>query len=99
MTNERRNELDDIGKALKSRSGRRMLWRLLEFAGVFHSTFSTDAMVMAFNEGKRAQGLMLLADIHAVDPDGYILMAKEADARAKAKGAEIERQREQSESD
>jgi len=99
MTNERRNELDDIGKALKSRSGRRMLWRLLEFAGVFHSTFSTDAMVMAFNEGKRAQGLMLLADIHAVDPDGYILMAKEAKARQEAKEAERERNSNGSESE
>ena len=75
-----------------------MMWRLLEMGGVFHATFSTDAMVMAFQEGKRNQGLMLLADIMAVDPDSYILMAKEAKARVEAKGAEIERNRE-SESD
>lgn len=94
MTNERQQELDDIEKQMKTRSGRRLMWRLLEMAGVFRSSFSTDASVMAFQEGKRNQGLVLLSDIMAVDPDGYILMAKEAKARQEAKEAERERQRE-----
>ncbi len=94
MTNERQQELDDIEKQMKTRSGRRLMWRLLEMAGVFRSSFATDASVMAFQEGKRNQGLVLLSDIMAVDPDGYILMAKEAKARQEAKEAERERQRE-----
>ncbi len=99
MTNERRQELDDIEKCMKTRSGRRLLWRLLEMAGVYRSTFSQDALVMAFQEGQRNQGLMLLTDIHAVDPDGYILMAKEAKARQEAKEAERERNSNGSESE
>lgn len=82
------DELKDIADMMKRRSGRRLMWRLLQDAQVFHSTFSVDPLVMAFNEGKRAQGLMLLADIQAVDPDGYILMAKEARARQEAKEKE-----------
>jgi hypothetical protein len=84
---------------MKSRSGRRLMWRLLEMSGVFHSTFNCDALIMAFQEGKRNQGLMLLADINQVDPQGYILMANEAKARQEAKENEDERRRNESESD
>lgn len=99
MTNERQQELDDIEKQMKTRSGRRLMWRVLELAGVFRSSFSTDALAMAFQEGQRNQGLILLIDIQTVDPDGYTLMAKEAKARQEAKEAERERSKQQSESE
>ena len=95
---DRQNELDDISKIMKSRSGRRFMWRILEMAGVFRSSFNMDALVMAYNEGTRNHGLILLADIMTVDTDGYILMANEAKARLEAKEKEDERRRE-SESD
>lgn len=95
---DRQNELEDIAKIMKSRSGRRFMWRLLESAGIFVTTFNHDALVMSFNEGKRNQGLWLLADIMAIDTDSYILMAKEAQARLEAKEKEDERRRTESES-
>lgn len=94
VSKERQQELDDIEKCLKTRHGRRLMWRVLELAGVFRSSFSTDALAMAFQEGQRNQGLILLIDIQTVDPDGYILMAKEAKARQEAKEKEDERRRE-----
>lgn len=90
---ERLNELEDVKRQMKSRGGRRLLWRILEMAGIYHSSFSLEPLLMANKEGARNIGLMLLADIMAVDPDGYILMAREAKARddQKAKEAELER--------
>ena len=54
--------------------------------------------MMAFNEGRRNQGLMLLADIMEIDADNYILMTKEAKARQEAKEMDDERNRANSES-
>ena len=87
----RQTELDDIAKIMKNRAGRRFMWRMLEQAGIFQPTFSPDALVMSFQEGKRNQGLMLFLDIMTVDPNGYTLMANEAKARLEAKEMEDER--------
>lgn len=91
---DRQNELEDIRKIMTSRSGRRFMWRMLEIAGVFHASFNPDALIMAYNEGTRKQGLVLLADIMAIELDKYILMANEAKARLEAKEREDERNRE-----
>jgi hypothetical protein len=95
---DRQNELEDISKIMKSRSGRRFMWRLLEGAGVFRSSFNVEPLVMAYNEGTRNQGLILLSEIMTVDSDGYILMANEAKVRLEAKEREDERRRNESES-
>ena len=49
-------------------------------AGVFRSTFHTSGSVMAFNEGTRSQGIKLLTQIMATNPDAFTLMQKEAKA-------------------
>ena len=97
-TVERQNELEDIAKIMRTRGGRRFMWRVLEGAGIFHSSFHTDALMMAFNEGRRNQGLILLADIMEIDADNYILMTKEAKTRQEAKELDDERNRANSES-
>jgi hypothetical protein len=57
--------------------GRRLVWRQLAASRVFHSSFDPTAMNMAFNEGRRAEGLRLLAQVHALCPDLYPTMMKE----------------------
>lgn len=60
--------------------GRAWLWRELEMAGIFRSTFSSDAMQLAFLEGQRNRGLWLLAQVTRINPEAYVLMMREAAA-------------------
>jgi hypothetical protein len=67
-------------RSLMSDSGGRMwMWDLLGLCGVYHASFSTDALVMAFNEGRRDIGNRLLAEINRLDggPELYRRMASE----------------------
>ena len=50
---ERENEEADIKWLMSSKKGRRVMWRLLDQAGVFKLSFNTNAMTMAFAEGNR----------------------------------------------
>lgn len=70
-------EEDDIRWLLSSRKGRRIVWRLLDQAGVFRSTFNTNSMQMAFAEGNRNLGLRLLAIVQSVAPELFPTMTKE----------------------
>jgi len=73
---EERDERD-LRWLMSSRQGRRIAWRLLERAGVTNSSFSTNAMQMAFNEGFRNYGNWMLARIIAVCPEKYPELLKE----------------------
>lgn len=73
----RENEESDVKWLMSSKRGRRVVWRLLDQAGVFRTTFSTNAMSMAFAEGNRNQGLRLIAMIHVLCPEQYPAMMKE----------------------
>jgi hypothetical protein len=57
--------------------GRRIAWRLLERAGVFRSTFNTNAMTMAANEGGRSLGLFLLDELLEASPGVLTRMMQE----------------------
>jgi len=74
---ERENEASDVKWLMNNKRGRRMVWRLLDRAGVFRSSFATNSMTMAFSEGNRNYGLQLLGIIHAVCPELYPVMLKE----------------------
>lgn len=74
---QRQIEVDDLKFVMGHRQGRRFVWRQLESYGVFRSSFSTDPVVMAFNEGGRNLGLKLIAEIHQHCPDRYAEMTKE----------------------
>lgn len=67
----------DLKWLMDSKRGRRIVWRQLDRAGVFRLSFHTDAMVMAFAEGNRNEGLHILAQVHALCPDRYLTMVKE----------------------
>ena len=73
----RETEEADFKWLMSSKRGRRIIWRLLEQAGVFRSSFSTTAMQMAFNEGNRNNGNRTLALIHTHCPELYPIMLKE----------------------
>lgn len=68
---EIRRMRDDLRRVLSSEHGRRVLYRIVERAGVFRAVFSSDALVMAHNEGRRNEGLMLLADIEEAAPEQW----------------------------
>lgn len=70
-------QYDDLRIVLTSRAGRRFIWRLLEEGRVFHSTFHTDAGVMAFGEGKRAGAIALINELVARHYDAYLQMQHE----------------------
>jgi hypothetical protein len=58
----RAEEISDLRKVLSSESGRRLVKRLLERAGVFRISFTPgDQGVTAFNEGNRNLGLWVMA--------------------------------------
>jgi hypothetical protein len=75
--NLRLTELDDIKWLMGEKRGRRLMWRLFSRAGIYRSSFSTNAILMAGSEGERSVGLDFLADVHLVDPDAHNLMTKE----------------------
>jgi hypothetical protein len=70
-------ESDDVKWLMGNKRGRRIIWRQLEHAGVFQLSFNATAMVMAFNEGRRSEGLRVLAQIHQSCPEQYITMMQE----------------------
>jgi len=73
----RESEESDIKWLMSSAKGRRIIWRLLDRAGVFRLSFNTNAMQMAFAEGNRNEGLKLLGQVHSLSPELYPTMLKE----------------------
>lgn len=71
------NEDEDFKWLMGSKRGRRIVWRLLDRAGVFRLSFNTNAMQMAFAEGNRNEGLRVLSQIHTLCPELYQVMVKE----------------------
>ena len=70
-------EEEDIKWLMGKKRGRRIIWRLLEGAGVFRLSFNATAMQMAFNEGNRNYGLNLLNTIHISCHELYPVMIRE----------------------
>jgi hypothetical protein len=58
-------------------NGRAYVFRRLESAHVFHTSFDPNALTMSFREGERNQGLSLLSDIMLHCPDKFTLMLQE----------------------
>ena len=73
----RENEEVDLKWLMSNKRGRRIIWRLLDQAGVFRLSFNTNSMQMAFAEGNRNFGNRMLAMIHSLCPELYPQMVKE----------------------
>lgn len=57
--------------------GRRLVWKQLEAARVFHPVYDPKPIPMAFNEGRRQHGLSLLERINTLCPHLYQVMVAE----------------------
>lgn len=85
-TNQKKRNLRKtaaLKKMMFDPEGRMWMWDLLTLCGIFHSSFSIDALRCAFNEGRRDIGLRLLADINQLSPELYIRMVGENQAKEK----------------
>jgi hypothetical protein len=81
-----REEGSAVQALLSSREGRDWMYALLEQCHTFHSSFSTDPLQMAFNEGERNIGIKLMAVIMRACPHRYNEMIQEAnDVRSSQK--------------
>jgi len=74
---KRERELGDLKKVLEKAEGRRFVWRILSQAGIFRTSFSPNALNMAFNEGGRNIGMIVLDDIMTATPDSFQRMQRE----------------------
>ena len=74
----RQTRIDTAMAALMADAGgRALVWSLLGQCGVFRSSFTPCPGQTAFNEGQRAIGLSVLAHIHRVSPEHYVVMSQE----------------------
>jgi hypothetical protein len=74
--NRRDTELDDLRQLLKTKWGRRLVWRVLEKAGIHRTSFTGNSTTF-FNEGQRNIGLWLESEVTDADTNGYLQMIKE----------------------
>lgn len=71
-------ERADFKWLMSSKRGRRIVWGLLERAGVFKLSFNTNAMAMSFAEGCKNEGTRTVGLIHTLCPELYATMVKES---------------------
>lgn len=77
-----RRQDDDAFVALMAQERfRAFVWRLLVRAHVNETSFTADAALMAFREGERSVGLMLVRDLDRLCPHHHRTMAEEAARR------------------
>jgi hypothetical protein len=69
-------EEKDLAVLLEQPEGRRYLWKMLDFCGVYRTSF-TGSSETFYLEGKRNVGLMILSEIMKASPEAYLLMINE----------------------
>lgn len=75
---ERLQRADDLRAVMGTPEGRRFVWRLLNEAGLFSSSYTGEAISGAFTEGKRAFAVHLVKQLQAESRDAYVVMVREA---------------------
>jgi hypothetical protein len=70
-------EIEAIKWVMSDKRGRRFVAKQLERTGAFRLSFNTNALTMAFNEGMRSVGLMLMSLLNEHCPERYSEMLKE----------------------
>jgi hypothetical protein len=64
-------------KIMSDPEGRMWMWDLLEMCRIHVTSFSSDSLAMAFQEGMRNVGLILEAQIFQLSPELYLKMLTE----------------------
>ena len=72
----RKQEIEDLKWLMAHKQGRRYVWRLMEKAGVYRTSFTGNSETF-FREGMRNLGLFVLSEVMEVTPDQFALMLKE----------------------
>ena len=67
---------EDFKWVVSTEQGRRFLWDLLAFTGVYRSSFTGNSTTF-FNEGRRDVGLKLIGQLNEYAPEVYVTMLKE----------------------
>lgn len=73
----REQEEKDWRALMESAFGRRIVRALLADAGIYHSSYRESVQAMAYAEGRRAFGLLIL-ERASREKDLFLLMQKEA---------------------
>lgn len=68
-----------LRRVLSTRDGRAVIRWLIVETGLERGSFNTNALTMAFSEGRRSVGVALFDRIKRVDPESLKLMQDEAD--------------------
>jgi len=76
-----RDRGDVIRNLMSTSSGRRYIWDKLTSSHIFATSYSSDPIAMAFAEGERNAGLLLLNDIIQWCPEQFILAMRESNER------------------
>lgn len=76
-SNARKIQLDELKVVMDTRSGRNVLYRHLESAGVFRLSYAGSTNDTMFNEGRRNQGLFLMSEMQSASTNLYFQMMKE----------------------
>lgn len=77
LSKDTEDEVGDWKWLMSNKRGRRIVWRLLEKAGVYRSSFNNSGSVTAFNEGQRNVGLRLLAITQQHCAEQYLTLLQE----------------------
>lgn len=72
-----RLEAEGLKWIMQNRRGRRFIYGVIERAGVYRSSFHTNALTMAHNEGRRNEGLELTSRIMEHCPELWTQMLGE----------------------
>ncbi len=71
-----------LARTMSTDDGRELIHNLLSMTQLYISSFDTNALSMAFNEGRRSVGLDLQS---LMKSDLYLLMLEEANERTRTK--------------
>lgn len=74
---EEQERLNDIIAVMTEPAGRRYVWRLLEEARVFTSSYAHETNQTFFREGQRNVGLWIFTQLLEASPELFLLMQKE----------------------
>jgi len=74
---QRQEATNDIIAVMNTAPGRRYIWRLLESARVFGSSYAHQSNQTFFREGQRNVGLAIFTAVLAASPELFLLMQKE----------------------
>lgn len=73
----RRQEVEDLRWLMGHKQGRRFVWRLLDKAGVYRTSFTGNSETF-FREGQRNVGLFVLGEVMEVTHEQFAKMLDES---------------------